>query len=263
MTDHFKDNNYLTIGKNKLEIQWYGPASEKAPTLVFLHEGLGCVSMWNDFPEQLGKATGCGVMVYSRLGYGKSDPCTLPRPLTFMHEEGLQVLPEIITSLKIKDCILIGHSDGGSISIIYAGGTPAFPLRGLITEAAHVFCEDITISSIRKAKLNYEKGNLREKLKKYHGSNVDCAFMGWNMAWLDPDFTHWNIEEYLPDIKVPMLCIQGEDDEYGTLDQIRSIQKNAVGHIETLILPDCRHSPHRDQREKTLQAMTVFISKLL
>ncbi len=263
MTDHTKKANYLTIETNNLEITWHGPTPEEAPTLVFLHEGLGCVAMWNDFPARLGQATGCGVLVYSRLGYGKSDPCSLPRPLDFMHEEGLNVLPEILNKLKIKDCVLIGHSDGGSISIIYAGGTPALPLRGLITEAAHVFCENITVNSIQKAKVNYEQSDLREKLKKYHGNNVDCAFMGWNTAWLDPDFIHWNIEEYLPGIKVPFLCIQGEDDEYGTLNQVKSIESKASIHVETLILPECKHSPHRDQREATLQAMSDFILRIL
>ncbi|MFH1481517.1 MAG: alpha/beta hydrolase, partial [Pseudomonadota bacterium] len=203
------------VDEKRLETAWYGPPPDKAPTLVFLHEGLGCVAMWHDFPAKLSSATGCGALVYSRLGYGRSDPCPLPRPVRFMHDEGLQVLPALLEVAGIRQCILIGHSDGGSIAIIYAGGTSAIPLRGLITESAHVFCEERTVRSIQIAGENYKKGRLRKKLEKYHGDNVDCAFWGWNGAWLHPDFKNWNLEEYLPGIDVPMLVIQGEHDEYG------------------------------------------------
>ena len=254
---------YLTVGKNRLETAWYGPGPQETPTLVFLHEGLGCVSLWRDFPERLSAATGCGAFIYSRLGYGKSDPCELPRPTRFMHTEGLDVLPAVLAAAGIKECILIGHSDGGSIAIIYAGGTPAIPLRGLITEAAHVFCEQVSVDSIQSARELYETGDLRRQLFKHHGANTDCAFRGWNEVWLHPDFMNWNIEEYLPGIQVPMLAIQGNDDQYGTLAQLTAIGRQAGGNPETLILPDCRHAPHVERKETVLSAMETFIDNLL
>ena len=246
----------------RLEVTRYGPPPDKAPTLVFLHEGLGCVAMWRDFPAKLAAATGCGALVYSRLGYGLSDPCNLPRPVRFMHDEGLLSLPDLIEAAGIRKCILIGHSDGGSIAIIYGGGTPAHPLHGLITEAAHVFCEEVTLDSIRKAKTQYLKGDLKAKLTKYHGTNTENAFWGWNDVWLHPDFIDWNIESYLSDIRVPILAIQGEDDQYGSLAQIDSITELAGAGTEKLILKNCRHSPHRQQEARTFNAMLSFISRV-
>jgi pimeloyl-ACP methyl ester carboxylesterase len=179
-----------------------------------------------------------------------------------MHKEGMQVLPELLEKAGIRECILIGHSDGGSIALIYAGGTSSPLVRGLITESAHVFCEEITVRSIQQAGENYKKGNLRRKLEKYHGDNVDCAFWGWNGAWLHPDFRDWNLEEYLPGIKVPLLVIQGENDEYGTAAQVETIARHAGAGAEVLMLPDCGHSPHREQRAPTFQAMKDFISRI-
>jgi pimeloyl-ACP methyl ester carboxylesterase len=252
-------SSYLTAGGNRLEMIWHGPPPEDAPTLIFLHEGLGCIALWRDFPAKLAAATGCGALVYSRAGYGHSDPCSLPRPIRFMHHEGLEILPQVIDAANIRKCILVGHSDGGSIAIVYAGGTPASPLLGLITEAAHVFCEDITAESIQKAAEIYRNSDLRGKLEKYHGKNTDCAFWGWNRVWLDPEFRKWNLEEYLPGIKVPMLAIQGADDEYGTAAQVEAIKRQAGAGAEILMLPKCGHSPHRDQEKRTLHAMTEFI----
>lgn len=255
-----ENREHLTVAGKRLEFVWLGPGPGDAPTLIFLHEGLGCVDMWRDFPAKLADATACGALVYSRFGYGRSDPCPLPRPIRFMHDEGLEILPELIEVTGIRDCILVGHSDGASIAIIYAGGTAAKPLRGLITEAAHVFCEDISVHSIQQAKNYYQNGDLRRRLEKYHGTNTDCAFKGWNGAWLHPDFMHWNLEEYLPTIKVPMLAIQGENDEYGTSAQVDSIVRQAGSGAEVLMLPDCGHSPHKDQEAAVLKAMTEFIS---
>ena len=161
MNSATKQIEYISIDGKRLETVWHGPSPRDAPTLVFLHEGLGCVTMWGDFPAKMAAATGCGAFVYSRLGYGNSDPCVLPRPIEFMHHEGLEVLPRVLDAAGICECILIGHSDGGSIAIIYAGGTKAIPLRGLITEAAHVFCENITVHAIRNAREKYTKGGLR------------------------------------------------------------------------------------------------------
>lgn len=228
-------------------------------TLVFLHEGLGCVAMWRDFPSRLASATGCGALVYSRLGYGRSDSCTLPRTLRYMHEEALSVLPELLDATNVRSCVLVGHSDGGSIGIIYAGGTSAPPLKGLITVAAHVFCERISVRSIREARKQYQHGDLRKKLAKYHDRNTDCAFWGWNEAWLHPDFMNWNLEEYLPHIQVPLLAIQGEDDPYGSIAQLEAIVSQAGGQPESLLLPHCGHSPHIERRQATLLAMKDFI----
>lgn len=255
--------DYLVVGSKRLEVAWYGPAPEEAPTLVFLHEGLGCLTMWRDFPAKLAAATGCGALVYSRLGYGRSDPCSLPRPVRFMHDEGLQILPALLALVDIRECILIGHSDGGSIAIIYAGGTTADPLRGVISEAPHVFCEEISVRSIQKAREAYEGGNLRQKLEKYHGANTDCAFWGWNRAWLHPDFVNWNLEEYLPRIKVPMLVIQGENDEYGTPAQVEAIARQVGAGAEVLMVSNCGHSPHREKEAETCQAMARFIARVL
>ena len=252
---------YLLIDGKRLETAWHGPSPKDAPTLVFLHEGLGCVTMWGNFPSKMAAATGCGALVYSRLGYGNSDPCVLPRPIRFMHDEGLDVLHELLDVSGIRECILIGHSDGGSIAIIYAGGTKATPLRGFITEAAHVFCEDITVHSIRDAREKYRKGNLRQKLEKYHGGNTDYAFWGWNDVWLHPDFGDWNIEEYLSGIRVPMLVIQGDNDKYGTAAQVRSISRHVSTSAKVVTLSDCGHSPHREHEASVFQVIVDFISR--
>ena len=253
----------ISVLNTKLEVEWHGPPPDDAVTLIFLHEGLGSVSQWRDFPEKLSDATGCGSLVYSRRGYGGSAPCNLPRPLDFMHHEGLKVLPELIKTTGIKKCILIGHSDGGSIALIYGGGTPALPLNGIITEAAHLFCEEITIRSIREAKIEYDSGSLRTRLMKHHGENTDCAFRGWNDIWLHPEFINWNIEEYLPDIKVPILAIQGKDDKYGTMAHIDSIINNTGGNTRSVILKNCGHSPHKDQEEAVFNVMIDFIWGIL
>ena len=255
-------DNLLVNGK-RLEIAWHGASPEDAPTLVFLHEGLGCLGMWGDFPSKLAAATGCGALVYSRLGYGKSDSSILPRPIRYMHDEGMEVLPQLLEIAGIRDCILIGHSDGGSIAIIYAGGTKAIPLRGLITEAAHVFCEDISIRSIRQARKMYLKGDLSPKLEKHHGGNMDNAFWGWNDVWLHPDFRNWNIEEYLSEVKVPMLVIQGENDNYGTQAQVEAISRQVPTLVEAVMVPDCGHAPHKEQKTVVLEAMIAYISHVL
>ena len=257
--------DYLHVGSKKIEIQWHQGAQKEFPVLIFLHEGLGCTRMWKDFPKQLSQRTGCSALVFSRFGYGKSDPSPLPWKINFMHEQALKILPEIIKKAQIKQYILIGHSDGGSIGVIFAG-SPNIKERdgfkGLITEAAHVFCEQISVDCIQQAKINYEHHNLRIGLEKYHGSNTENAFRGWNDVWLNPQFIHWNIEKYLNKIRVPMFAIQGKDDQYGTNKQIVSI-KNHVNDIETHLLDNCRHSPHNDQPKIVLDLMSQFIHKII
>lgn len=257
------ETEYLTLAGQRLEYRWLGPTPAAAPTLVLLHEGLGCVALWKDFPEQLAAATGCGVLVYSRAGYGASSPIELPRPLTYMHTEGLRVLPQVLDAAGVRECVLVGHSDGASIALIHAGGVRDPRVRGVVVLAPHVFNEEICVASIQQAKIAYENGRLREQLARYHGENVDGAFWGWNGAWLDPGFWHWNIEEYLPGITVPVLVMQGEDDEYGTVRQVEAIRAQVAGPAEVRLLPACKHSPQRDQPVLTREAIVQFVRPLL
>lgn len=244
-----------------MEYRWVGHRGTALhdaalPVLVFLHEGLGSVALWKDFPDRVAQATGLPALVYSRIGYGGSDPCVLPRPLTYMHEEGEAVLPQLLQALGVQTHILVGHSDGASISLINAGSGERPGLLGVVAMAPHVFCEEISVTSIRAAGKAYAEGDLKPRLEKYHGANVDCAFRGWCDAWLDPAFMRWNIEGYVDRIAVPVLVIQGEDDEYGTGAQVDSIVRRAGA--ESVLLPGCGHSPQRDQPEATLRAITAF-----
>lgn len=246
-----------------LESLWFGPPPSASPTLVFLHEGLGSARMWRDFPQKLSDATGCGAFVYSRAGYGSSEPKPLPWPVRYMHDEAV-VLKSVLHDNGIRDAILVGHSDGASIAIIAGSdGLQPVELRGMILEAPHVFAEPGGLASIASMKKAYETTDLREKLARYHGTNVDNAFRGWNDVWLHPDFVRWNIEEFLPNIDVPLLLVQGEDDEYGTWKQIEAIERQVRGRVETLRVPHCGHSPHRDQPELVLEATTRFVRELL
>ena len=255
-------SEFLELGSGKIEIQWYNVEITNRPTLVFMHEGLGCVRMWKEFPERISERTGCPSFVFSRFGYGNSDQCPTPWKINFMHSQALTLLPRILKQAGIKEYILIGHSDGGSIGIIFAGGLNSKGLKGLITLAAHVFCEQCSVDSIQQAKTNYEHQDLKKALKKYHGQNTDNAFRGWNNAWLNPNFINWNIEKYLKKIKVPMLAIQGKDDQYGTDKQIAAIESQ-VNNIESFLLDNCRHSPHFDQPETVLKIMTKFIHQIV
>ena len=255
------ETGFLRVGGRRLEYAWHGPKPDASPTLVFLHEGLGSVGMWRDFPARLADATGCGALIYSRAGYGKSDPVSLPRPIGYMHDEAIEVLPGVLAAAGVRRHVLVGHSDGASIAIIHAGAKPMPGLLGLVLEAPHVFTEEISVRSIAAAAESYRNSDLREKLRRWHGDNVDCAFLGWNQAWLDPVFLRWNIEEYLPHIAVPALAIQGESDEYGTKAQVEAIAQQSGAAVEVDMLPDCGHSPHRDQPEKVLAAMAGFIAR--
>ena len=255
------ESSFLTIGGKRLEYRWCGPRPEDAPTLVFLHEGLGCLALWRDFPAELAAATGCGALLYSRAGYGKSDPCELPRTARYLHTEGLNVLPEVLAALDVRDHVLVGHSDGGSIALIYAGGTSARGLRGVITEAAHVFNEEVTVAAIRTVREQYLQGDLRERLAKYH-DHVDVAFWGWNDTWLSAEFRLWNIESFLPDIRAPLLVLQGADDQYGTPEQVGAIAAQAGGACEAIVLPACAHTPHLERRAETFAAMKGFVERV-
>jgi pimeloyl-ACP methyl ester carboxylesterase len=246
------------VGPGPLEYERLDFGGRGAPTIVMLHEGLGSVALWKDFPARLAQATRSNVVVYSRHGYGRSAPLQGVRAVRYMHDEALIVLPQFLDALGIEDPILFGHSDGGSIALIHAGGSGR-KVRGVVALAPHVFVEDISVENISAAKSAYETTDLRARLGRYH-DDVDGVFWGWNNIWLDPEFRSWNIEEYLPRIACPVLAIQGESDEYGSMAQLRAIQQ-AAGDVELLCLADCRHSPHRDQPEQVLEAMVRWMAQ--
>ncbi len=247
----------LTFEGRRIEYRFAGSAAAGGVDLVMLHEGLGSVSMWRDFPEQLAQATGCRILVYSRHGYGGSSPLDAPRGVNYMHEEARLWLPGILERLEIRRPVLFGHSDGASIALIHSARSES-EVAGIIALAPHVKVEDLTVRSIAAAKTAYMETDLRTRLSRHH-RDVDSAFWGWNRIWLDPAFRSWNIEDLLPSIRCPILAIQGEDDEYGTMEQIASIARSAPGS-RLLALPDCRHSPHRDQPQAVLAAAREFIS---
>jgi pimeloyl-ACP methyl ester carboxylesterase len=248
---------FLNAGGHRLEYEHIAGRRD-APSLILLHEGLGSVALWRDFPRKLAAATQCPLLVYSRYGYGRSDAIAEPRQPRYMHDEALVTLAELRHSLGLDDAILIGHSDGASIALIHAG-SGHWPVRALVLEAPHVFVEDVSIVSIGQARQAYEAADLRQRLARYH-ADVESAFRGWNDAWLDPAFRHWNIGTYLPGIRCPVLAIQGADDEYGTLAQIDAVERGVRGRFEKLVLQNCRHTPHRDQEQAVLAAMTRFIA---
>ncbi len=250
---------FMTAGEKRLEYQSIAGTSAGSPTLVFLHEGLGSVSMWKDFPDRISGATGHPAFVYSRAGYGNSDPADAPRPVEFMHHEALVALPQILQERGMDGSILIGHSDGASIALIFAGAFPEAPVSGLILLAPHVFVEELTIQSIAAAQEDYFHGELKARLQRHHQRDIDHTFLEWTRIWLHPEFRNWNIENYLQNIRVPMLVIQGADDLYGTHRQVDAICSKAGSAVETLILPDCGHSPHRDQPDRVLDAIHRFL----
>jgi pimeloyl-ACP methyl ester carboxylesterase len=254
---------FVTAGGHRLEYAWFGEAPADAPVIVMLHEGLGSVALWRDFPQAVHAATGLGVLVYSRWGYGRSDPIPqAPRPPDYLDPEGREVLPEVLRALGVRRPILLGHSDGGSIALIQAGSGIAPAPLGVITMAAHVFVETVSTVSIAKARVAYEESDLRARLARFH-ADVDGAFYSWNCTWMLPAFIRgFNIEADVTRIRCPITAIQGEQDEYGTVRQLESIRARSGGRAEIVLIPDCRHSPHRDQRTATLAAIKAHVACL-
>jgi len=254
----------VTAHGHRLEVLRIAARVPQMPELVFLHEGLGSISLWKKFPAHVAKATGCPATVYSRYGCGNSDLLAELRPVTFMHDEALHALPDLLAQLQIESPVLIGHSDGASIALIYAGTQPSDArnqVRALVLLAPHVFVEDLSIASIAEAKIRFETTNLSEKLARHHRDPAR-TFWGWNNIWLDPEFRRWNIEEFLPRITCPILVIQGHDDQYGTMAQVDSIARQSSGPVEILALDDCRHSAHRDQPDAVLKAIADFVARV-
>lgn len=250
---------FISAAGHRLEYQRIEADPDK-PVLVFLHEGLGSITQWRDFPREVSKATGCPALVYARYGYGQSDVLAEPRPLDFMHREARVALPELLAALKIDSPILIGHSDGASISLIYAG--EGRPLRGMVVEAPHVMIEQVNMGGIRAARAAFETTDLPERLGRHH-RDPRKTFYGWHDAWMSPEFQMWNIEDILPGIQCPLMCIQGEGDAYGSMAQLDSIAARVRGPCELVKLADCGHTPHKEQAEKTFAAVTRFVNTLL
>jgi len=253
----------IAVGSASLETRWVGPGPHEAPTVVMLHEGLGSVAQWGEFPDRLAESTGCGVCAYSRAGYGGSTSVEVPRSLTYMHDEALRVLPAVLTAIGFRRGVLLGHSDGASIATIYAGGVQDHRVRGLVLIAPHFFVEDISVASIARAKTAYESGDLRARLARYHGQNVDAAFWGWNRAWLDPQFRQWDIRDSIGYIRVPIQIVQGTDDQYGTTAQIEAALDEAYCPVDVALIPGARHAPQNERPVETLRVITEFISTLL
>ena len=249
---------FVSVGGRRIEVERIPAGLPGRPPLVFLHEGLGSVAMWRDFPARVAHACGCDAVTYSRHGYGRSAPLEGPRGVRYMHDEALVALPDVLRAAGVVRPVLVGHSDGGSIALIHAGA--GHPVAGLVLLAPHVFVEDVSIASIAAAGRAFDRTDLRARLARYH-DDVDSAFRGWNDIWLHPDFRAWNIEAYLRRIACPVLAIQGEDDEYGTMEQVRRIAAQAPD-VDVLALADCRHSPHRDQPEAVIDAITRFVDRL-
>ena len=255
------DPAFLDLGDVRLEYVSHGTTNPDTPTFVLLHEGLGCVGLWGDFPERLATVSGARVVAYSREGYGASDPVALPRPLDYMQRHASAVLPRVLDRLGVGRFALVGHSDGASIAASYAAARKDGRLRCLTLIAPHFFVEDMALAEIRNAKTAYETTDLRQKLARWH-AQVDVAFRGWNDAWLDPEFkTSFDISDCLPRIRAPVQVIQGEDDQYGTIAQVDRARDLTTAPCETLIMPGIRHAPHREARDETVEAICSFALK--
>jgi pimeloyl-ACP methyl ester carboxylesterase len=257
------DSGFLNLDDQRLEYRWTGPRPDAAPTLVLLHEGLGSAGRWGSFPPQLSAATGCGVFAYSRAGYGASSTTTLPRPLSYMHDEARATLPRVLDAIGFRRGLLIGQSDGASIAVIYAGSVQDHRLCGLVLEAPHFIVEEQTVAGATAALDAYTNGDLRRRLLRWH-ANVDVAFHGWNDAWVDPAFRRdWSCVEELAYIRVPVLIVQGEEDPYGTVRQIEIAQEECYCPVEVALLPKVGHAPHREAPKATLRAVADFVAAVL
>ena len=252
---------FASAAGRSIAYEWINQKATGKPALVFLHEGLGSIKQWRDFPLEVVETTGCPALVYDRYGYGQSDVLQeAKRKIGFMHEEALSSLPELLSFLKIERPVLVGHSDGASIALIHAGAGHA--VRGVVAMAPHVFIEPLGLVSIHKAKNFFESTDLAQKLGRYH-RDARKTFYGWADVWLDPEFTVWDIrDDYLPGIRCPLLAIQGRDDEYGTMQQLDDLERRVAGPCELLKLEACGHGPFRDQPEKVLSAVTRFIQRI-
>ena len=261
MTIKWIESAKLSVNNVSLEYACYGPPPTQAPTLVLLHEGLGSAQLWREFPARLAQSTACGVFAYSRAGYGDSDPVTLPRPLDYMSREAVDVLPRVLDTLGFTQGLLVGHSDGATIAAIHAGQVQDPRVLGVVLMAPHFFTEPMTLAAIGEAKIAYENLGLKPRLARYH-SNPDNAFYGWNASWLHPDFEQWNVSSVLESVQVPVLAVQGLQDQYGTLAQIDIIEQICPAPVSKLLLDNCRHSPFLDCPTDVLTSIANFSTTL-
>ena len=255
------DSGSIEVGGAKLEYRMIGPRPDAAPTIVMLHEGLGSVTTWGDFPQKVAEKTGAGVFVYSRTGYGKSSGITLPRPLDYMQREATDVLPKVLDAIGFRRGILFGHSDGATIAAYYAGSVQDHRLRGVILMAPHFFMETSNIEAIRKTIETYETTDLRARLARHH-ADVDVAFKGWSGAWLDPEFLRFDTTDALAYIRVPVLVIQGAADPYGTLAQVKVVEEECYCPVETAVMEGVGHAPHRERPAETLASVAAFTDRI-
>ncbi len=263
MTTHVRRQRFdLHAAGRRLHAERLTPSQvASGPTLVFLHEGLGSIGQWGAFPAQLCARTGLPGLVYERWGYGRSEGLTGPRQNDYLHREAEDSLPEVLAACGVAEPpILFGHSDGGSIALLFAAAYPE-RTRAVISEAAHVFVEEVCLAGIRRAGDAYEQGELRAGLRRHHGDHVDLMFRGWHDIWLRPHRRSWNMEAELRRILCPTLILQGEDDEYGTRAQVDAIATGVSGPAEILWLPGCGHTPHHQLREAVLDAVAHFINR--
>ncbi len=251
---------WLDIAGVRLEVRCWGPPPQEAPTAVLLHEGLGSVSLWRDFPEKLAKVSGCGVFAFSRQGYGQSDPVDLPRPIDYMQREAKEVLPLVLKDIGVQKYVLLGHSDGASIAAVYGGHFDDPHLNGLVLFAPHFFTEADGLASIAEAKTTFENTDLKTRMARHH-KDPENAFRGWNDAWLNPEFKAWDICKYISDIKVPVLAVQGEDDQYGTMAQLDVLEARLPTPLNRLELEGCQHQPHFNRPNSTLKAVVAFLNE--
>ena len=249
----------LDIDGVRLETAVWGPAPDAAPTILLLHEGLGSVGLWRDFPFALSAATGCGVFAWSRRGYGRSSPVALPRPLDYMTREAVETLPRILDALPPARFALVGHSDGASIAAIYAGAFDDARLSALALMAPHFFREPESLAAIQAAERAYAQGDLRARLARHH-DDVDGAFCGWSGAWTDPGFAAFDVSGYIDRWRVPALVVQGEDDPYGTVRQVETVVERAQAGVEVRMLAGCQHAPHFERPAETLAALAGFLT---
>jgi pimeloyl-ACP methyl ester carboxylesterase len=252
----------LRIDASELEYRMIGPQPDQAPTIVMLHEGLGSAALWGDFPEKLQAATNASVLLYSRAGYGASSPVKRPWPLDYMHVEALDVLPKLLDAIGFRHGMLLGHSDGASIAAIYAGAHQDHRVQGVALIAPHFITEDIGLASIADTVKAYQTGGLKPKLARWH-RDVDSTFYGWSDAWLDPKFRSWDISDYLVYIRVPLIVVQGADDQYGTIRQVEIARQECYCPVEVALIPGAGHSPHRESPNASLDAISQFANAVL
>lgn len=252
---------FLQLGPLRLEYRQIPATEPSRPTLVLLHEGLGCAEQWKDFPQRLAQASGCAVVTYSRQGYGQSSPVTLPRPLNYLSCDGPRELRQLLDALQLSQVVLLGHSDGASIVLAYAATNDPRVL-GSIALAPHVIVEPESLEGIRHTTDAWHQGGLRERLARHHGTNVDGAFHGWSDSWLHSDFSLDDLEAQLAFIEKPLLVIQGREDHYATPEQLAVIQRQVPGPCRCVLLENCRHFPQTEASEQTLQLISEFLECL-